>query len=112
MNRQELQYGSSDSIVTPKKKPRGRPPKHKSQPCSLDDAKEDTRVQFEQQQKRIIAACPDYIKEMFGKVCFAKFGKAWYPVLVLYPYHVPPGAVRNAWLEMFERVSDICLCFV
>lgn len=54
-----------------------------------------------------MALTPQYLKEFYGQVCFARFGKAWWPVLVLNPYAVPPGAVRNQWTEMFERVSDV-----
>jgi hypothetical protein len=110
------------------KKRRGRPPKsHSTQaqastsPASkkprrqlteadqrrkLQAAKDETKEQFLKVKAKVLAQTPQHLKDMYGQVCFAKFGKSWWLVLVLNPYAIPPGAVRNQWTEMFERVSE------
>ena len=106
------------------KKRRGRPPKHRPSESNvpvakkakrhdsskaqkyrrLEEAKEETRKQFIKIKARVLSMTPQHLKDMFGQVCFARFGKAWWLVLVLVPYDVPPGSVRNQWTEQFERV--------
>jgi hypothetical protein len=115
------------------KKRRGRPPKMKHGNSSnppvakkakhrhnisqaqrlrkLQEAREETREQFHKIKAKVLSMTPQHLKDMFGQVCFARFGKAWWLVLVLVPYNVPPGSVRNQWTEQFERVRNIVYLF-
>lgn len=49
---------------------------------------------------------PSTVKNKFGKIYFSKLGKFMFPCLVVDPYSVEPGSVRDKWLDMFEKVSE------
>ena len=60
---------------------------------------------FEQQREEIMALVPESVKGRFGEIAYAAFGKYFGPVLILDPYHVSPGQVRDQWFKMFHNVS-------
>ncbi|GKY94046.1 hypothetical protein MPSEU_000371300 [Mayamaea pseudoterrestris] len=102
----------------------GRPPKHqllrqptpsatkRVKPChdhhiermrKLEEARVETKLQFYKAKARVLSTAPKHLNDMFGQICFARFGKAYWLALCLQPYDVPPGNVRNQWIEQFER---------
>ena len=80
---------------------------------SLNDREENrlrrrlgkAKVLFEKGRDDIMARIPDDVKTGFLKLGFAKWGKEWLPVVQLSPFQVPPGSVRDQWMEMFNNVS-------
>jgi len=70
----------------------------------LEGAKEDARQEFENKKTEVLASLPAKAKDLFGQVGFAKFGKQTYGVLVLSPFDVPPGQVREGWYEVYDKV--------
>jgi hypothetical protein len=46
----------------------------------------------------------DKVKQKYGQICFSKWGKEILPVLVMSPFDVPPGPVREMWFDMYEKV--------
>lgn len=63
------------------------------------------KADFERERDEILGRVPKHAKDRFGKIYMAKFGKYYGPVLVMNPYRVPPGQVRDTWLSMFHKVS-------
>jgi hypothetical protein len=61
---------------------------------------------FEQQKEEIMRTVPNAVKQRFGEIVFATFGSYIGPVLVLNPYHVSPGPVRDQWFKMYAKVSN------
>jgi len=76
----------------------------------LKNAQQEAKESFEDERDDILSQLSPKVRKLFGQIGFAKFGKAWYGALVLNPYDVPPGAVRNKWLDMFEKVSWMVAC--
>jgi hypothetical protein len=72
---------------------------------------ERKRRLFEETKEAILAEVPDDAKARFGQIYFTKWGKQVLPVLVMNPYSVPPGAARRDWLNMFDNVRNLRLCF-
>jgi len=70
----------------------------------LEGAKQDAKVDFEEKKNAILSALPDEYKAMFGQIGFEKSN---YAVLILSPFDVPPGPVRDSWEEAFEKVSTL-----
>lgn len=78
---------------------------------SLNDREENrlrrrlgkAKVLFEKGRDDIMARIPDDVKTGFLKLGFAKWGKEWLPVVQLSPFQVPPGSVRDQWMEMFNN---------
>lgn len=64
------------------------------------------KVVFEKERDEILSEIPESIKARFGQVYFSKWSGNTIPVLVLNPFHVPPGPVRDTWYTMFEKVSS------
>jgi hypothetical protein len=62
------------------------------------------KADFEQGRDEILDQVPEKVKARFGQICFSKWGKEFLPLLVLNPYDVPPGVVRDQWLTMKEKV--------
>jgi hypothetical protein len=62
---------------------------------------------FEIERDRILASLPKDAKERFGEIWFAKYSTYMGPVLIMNPYHVPPGPARDCWVEMYQKVGDI-----
>ena len=66
---------------------------------------EKIKKEFERNREDIISRVPGKAKERFGEICFGSFAKFTGPVLVMSPYSVAPGPLRDNWLEMFKNVS-------
>ena len=72
-------------------------------PTPIDAEK---KKEFERTRDEILSAVPDEVKSKFGGIYFSSFGKMVGPVLVLNPYKVEPGPLRNQWITMFHNVSS------
>merc|ERR1712232_564496 len=66
----------------------------------------ESKNEFERKKKEVLKNIPLDVKNLFQEVGFAKWQKNFLPVLVLSPYSVPPGAVREQWLKMYEKVKE------
>jgi hypothetical protein len=73
----------------------------------LQDVKKDAKLQFEADRKAVLESLPDSVKQLFGQIGFAKWGreKVYFPVLILSPFDVPPGDARALWLQKYKAVS-------
>lgn len=67
----------------------------------------DKKIGLEISRKLTLDEVPESVKERFGQIYFSKWSKQTLPVLVMNPYSVPPGKVREMWVEMFNRVSEL-----
>lgn len=72
----------------------------------LDTNLERKKRIFEEARDMIMADVPDSTKESFGQIYFSKWGKQFLPCLVMNPYSVPPGGVRDMWLDMYDKVRN------
>mmetsp|Transcript_20040 Transcript_20040/g.55306 ORF Transcript_20040/g.55306 Transcript_20040/m.55306 type:complete len:656 (+) Transcript_20040:54-2021(+) len=70
----------------------------------LENAKEEARREVEVDKEEILRLVPPDIQKMWGQVGFAKWNKSYLPALNLCPYDVPPGPVRQMWMDMFEKM--------
>jgi hypothetical protein len=70
----------------------------------MDTRLDEKRRNFEEARDTIMADVPDLVKERFGKIFFSKWGKNHLPCLAMNPYSVPPGGVRDMWLDMYDKV--------
>jgi hypothetical protein len=78
-----------------------------------EDEENDSRVVvdprqkrlFEQEKEEIMRTVPKAVKNRFGQIVFATFGSYIGPVLILDPYRISPGPVRDQWLKMYHKVS-------
>jgi hypothetical protein len=59
--------------------------------------------EFEQTMCKIIESLPKSVADMFGRIVYAKWGKQWFPALVMNPFSVPPDA-RRGWIQCYEQV--------
>ncbi|MGK3738461.1 MAG: hypothetical protein ACI90V_005308 [Bacillariaceae sp.] len=66
---------------------------------------EKRKKEFERNRDDILSRVPAKAKKRFGEICFGSFAKFTGPVLVMSPYSVAPGPLRDNWLEMFKNVS-------
>eukprot|EP00531_Pseudo-nitzschia_arenysensis_P006158 CAMPEP_0116125096 /NCGR_PEP_ID=MMETSP0329-20121206/5629_1 /TAXON_ID=697910 /ORGANISM="Pseudo-nitzschia arenysensis, Strain B593" /LENGTH=848 /DNA_ID=CAMNT_0003619115 /DNA_START=184 /DNA_END=2726 /DNA_ORIENTATION=- len=64
---------------------------------------EEKKKEFERKRDEILACVPEEIKAKFGGIYFSSFGKFVGPVLIMNPYKVEPGPLRNQWLTMFRN---------
>ena len=64
------------------------------------------KEKFEQRKQDILDQMPDQVKERFGHVYFGKWGKSFLPCLVMNPFHIEPGNVRNTFYDMFEKCKS------
>lgn len=71
-------------------------------PYEIDEEK---KKEFEKTKDEILAGVPEEVKARFGEIYFSTFGKFVGPVLVLDPYRVNPGELRNHWMVMCQNVS-------
>ena len=71
----------------------------------LQEGIEEARMQFENDRDELLASLPSSYSEKFKEIGFAKWAGSVIPVLVLSPYDVPPGKVRNDWMKGYENVS-------
>lgn len=65
------------------------------------------RREFEEERDSILDQVPSYNKKMFNQVGWAKWSKSMLPAMILSPYSVPPGDIRDQWMKMFQNVSPI-----
>jgi hypothetical protein len=68
---------------------------------------EEKKKQFESRRDEILSCVPEEVKSRFGEIYFSNFGKFVGPVLVMNPYKVEPGPLREQWMTMFRNVSTI-----
>jgi hypothetical protein len=73
----------------------------------LKDGILEAKVEFLKNKKEILDKIPETYKESFGRIGFAKWGKASLPVLVVDPFDAPPRPARELWLQMFEKASGL-----
>lgn len=93
-------------------------PKKRSRSLSMDDdgvaekravlegAREDARRALEAQKAAALSQTPDGFNDMFGQIGFTRHKDQWFPCLILSPYDVPPGQIRNDWLKLLEKVRS------
>jgi len=62
---------------------------------------EKRKNKFEKQRNEILSCVPVEVKARFGEIYFSTFGKFLGPVLIMNPYKVEPGPLRDYWLSMF-----------
>ena len=67
----------------------------------------EKKKEFDRQRDEILSCVPEEVKSRFGEIYFSTFGKFVGPVLILNPYKVEPGPLRNQWLSMFRNVSTV-----
>lgn len=70
----------------------------------FNESLEEKKRQFEEARDLILAEVPHEVKDRFGKIYFTKWGKQILPCLAMNPYSVPPGSVRDMWLDMYDKV--------
>lgn len=75
----------------------------------LEAARSDAKLELEEKKARILSETPPGYNDLFGQMGFTKYTKGYFPCLVLNPFDVPPGPVRNEWLDLFEKVSSAFL---
>ncbi len=71
----------------------------------LSKSLEEKKRKFEEARDLILADVPQEVKARFGKIFFTKWGKQTLPCLAMNPYSVPPGNVRDMWLDMYDKVG-------
>jgi hypothetical protein len=62
------------------------------------------QLAFEEERDDILSQTPKHIKAVFGQMALAGWSGKAYPALALSPFDVPPGSVREQWMNMFENV--------
>lgn len=82
-----------------------------SKNTSLVEQGKDAKYQhrkaiFEQEKKQLLKQIPKEVKAMFRSVGFCKWNKSYLPVMILGPYDVAPGNLRDLWMEMKANVSN------
>eukprot|EP00536_Pseudo-nitzschia_multiseries_P001991 jgi/Psemu1/317764/estExt_fgenesh1_pm.C_260032 len=58
---------------------------------------------FERRRDEILSGVPEEVKARFGKIYFSTFGKFVGPVLIMNPFKVEPGLLRDQWIHMFHN---------
>lgn len=66
---------------------------------------EEKKRQFEEARDLILKDVPKEVKDRFGEIFFTKWGTQTLPCLAMNPYSVPPGNVRDTWLDMYDKVK-------
>mmetsp|Transcript_27818 Transcript_27818/g.65392 ORF Transcript_27818/g.65392 Transcript_27818/m.65392 type:complete len:844 (+) Transcript_27818:118-2649(+) len=64
---------------------------------------EKKKKKFDRQRDEILSRVPEEVKARFGEIYFSTFGKFVGPVLIMNPYKVAPGLLRDQWLAMFHN---------
>jgi hypothetical protein len=67
---------------------------------------QDQKRLFDQEKEEIMRTVPKAVKKRFGEIRFATFGSYIGPVLILDPYNISAGPVRDQWLKMYHKVSQ------
>jgi hypothetical protein len=98
----------SQTVEQPKKKSK-RASKTTGKPAVtkelLEKRRKEVKADFEARKNDILEQVPDEVKGRFRQLGFAKWSKSYLPILILSPFDVPPGPVRQQWMKMFENVS-------
>ena len=71
---------------------------------------EEKKKEFERERDEILSCVPEEVQNKFGEIFFSTFGKFVGPVLIMDPYKVEPGPLRDHWLTMFHSVSLAQCC--
>jgi len=71
----------------------------------LVEIDEEKKKAFEKRRDKILRGVPEEVKARFGKIYFSTFGKFVGPVLIMNPFNVEPGLLRDQWIHMFHNVS-------
>ena len=66
----------------------------------------DAWREYQEESDRVVRQLPVENTRMFGQIGFGKFGKKWFPVLIISPYDVALESVRNEWYGTFEKVRE------
>jgi hypothetical protein len=113
-NMKNIQHHTGKQFVTSEPDPAGYPPQPAAQAEEEDPVDhEEPRVVvdpvqkriFDEQREQIMGAVPNAVKGRFGNIMYSTFGSYVGPVLILDPYNVGPGPVRDQWFRMYETVS-------
>ena len=75
-----------------------------------NDMEEMQRIQaqrFEREKRRVLASLPKQVKDEFKEMGFVKWEGKSQCVLILGPYDVCPGEVRELWMKMYKEVSAV-----
>jgi len=64
------------------------------------------RKEFEKEVAAVMAQVPKRNQELFQQVGFGKWGKGFLPAMVVSPYSVPPGDIRDQWMKMYQNVRS------
>jgi hypothetical protein len=64
----------------------------------------DAWTEYKEETERVVMQLPAEITDNFGQVGYGKFGKKWFPMLLICPYDVALENVRNDWYSNFEKV--------
>jgi hypothetical protein len=75
----------------------------------IGEIKEDAKKQFEFGRDSALASLPESFKRMFNRIGFTKRNNKYLPVIIMNPYSIPPGNVRNLWLSSYEEVSELSI---
>lgn len=67
---------------------------------------EEKKKEFERKRDEILSGVPEEVKSKFGEIYFSSFGKIVGPALIMSPYMVEPGPLRDQWLSMYHNVSN------
>ena len=104
----EVKTESADTVV---EKERIEPPDQAIGEIDVDLSAKQLKMkeEFEKTKKEVLDSLPDEVKSKFGQQYFSKWAKSHLPCLVLSPYSVPPGSVRDMWFDMYEKVCATIL---
>ena len=69
------------------------------------------KKEFDEKRDTILSSIPRDVYKRFGTICFASYSKFLGPVLILSPYSVAPGVLRDNWFTMFRNVSTMRYVF-
>jgi len=69
----------------------------------LVEIDEEKKKAFEKRRDKILRGVPEEVKARFGKIYFSTFGKFVGPVLIMNPFNVEPGLLRDQWIHMFHN---------
>lgn len=67
----------------------------------------EKKKEFDREKRSVLDQLPQSYRNRFGEVGFGRFGKKYYPAMILGPYDVPSGApsfLRETWMGAFEKV--------
>jgi len=92
---------SSMDIVTIKKK-YGKARLERIRKQAIKDALKE----YQEETNRVVQQLPIEITSMFGQIGYGRFGKKWFPVLIVSPYDVAFERVRSEWYTTFEKVRQ------